>query len=152
MTLDEATLGGATDSETRLEPVPIAANLRHDRLDERDHRGRADRAAARGLQPFPELAFGHSGSPGTSRGGANWCAASPRPSTGLTTASGSMAVKARRFAAASRCRSCTRQRGAPLDLIVAEAMILANSTWGAWLAELRRAGHLPQPGAAWRRA
>ena len=30
----------------------------------------------------------------------------------------------------------TRQRGAPLDLIVAEAMILANSTWGNWLAEL----------------
>ncbi|MEA3394913.1 MAG: RNB domain-containing ribonuclease [Pseudomonadota bacterium] len=29
----------------------------------------------------------------------------------------------------------TRQRGAPLDLMVAEAMILANSTWGQWLAE-----------------
>jgi exoribonuclease-2 len=29
-----------------------------------------------------------------------------------------------------------RQRGAPLDLIVAEAMILANSHWGAWMAEL----------------
>lgn len=29
----------------------------------------------------------------------------------------------------------TRQRGAPLDLIVSEAMILANSSWGAWLAE-----------------
>jgi exoribonuclease-2 len=29
-----------------------------------------------------------------------------------------------------------RRRGAPLDLIVAEAMILANSTWGSWLAEL----------------
>jgi hypothetical protein len=28
-----------------------------------------------------------------------------------------------------------RKRGAPLDLIVAEAMILANSTWGGWLAE-----------------
>jgi exoribonuclease-2 len=28
-----------------------------------------------------------------------------------------------------------RQRGAPLDLIVAEAMILANSTWGQWLAD-----------------
>ena len=28
-----------------------------------------------------------------------------------------------------------RQRGAPLDLMVAEAMILANSTWGQWLAE-----------------
>ncbi len=30
----------------------------------------------------------------------------------------------------------TRQRGSALDLIVAEAMILANSTWGGWLAEL----------------
>ena len=30
----------------------------------------------------------------------------------------------------------TRQRGAPLDLIVAEAMILANSTWGAWMSEM----------------
>jgi exoribonuclease II len=29
----------------------------------------------------------------------------------------------------------TRQRGSPLDLIVAEAMILANSTWGQLLAE-----------------
>jgi exoribonuclease-2 len=29
-----------------------------------------------------------------------------------------------------------RQRGAALDLIVAEAMILANSTWGQWMASL----------------
>jgi exoribonuclease-2 len=29
-----------------------------------------------------------------------------------------------------------RQRGTPLDLIVAEAMILANSTWGQWMASL----------------
>jgi exoribonuclease II len=28
-----------------------------------------------------------------------------------------------------------RKRGAPLDLIVAECMILANSTWGQWLAQ-----------------
>jgi exoribonuclease-2 len=28
----------------------------------------------------------------------------------------------------------TRKRGAPLDLIVAEAMILANCTWGGWIA------------------
>jgi exoribonuclease-2 len=33
-----------------------------------------------------------------------------------------------------------RRRGAPLDLIVAELMILANSHWAGWLAELRRAG------------
>ena len=30
----------------------------------------------------------------------------------------------------------TRKRGAPLDLMVAEAMILANSTWGQWMASL----------------
>ncbi|MGE8317557.1 MAG: ribonuclease catalytic domain-containing protein [Comamonas sp.] len=29
-----------------------------------------------------------------------------------------------------------RKRGAPLDLIVAEAAIVANSSWGEWLAEL----------------
>jgi exoribonuclease-2 len=29
-----------------------------------------------------------------------------------------------------------RQRGAPLDLIVSETMILANSSWGGWLADL----------------
>ena len=29
-----------------------------------------------------------------------------------------------------------RQRGAPLDLMVAEAMILANSTWGQWMASV----------------
>jgi exoribonuclease-2 len=32
-----------------------------------------------------------------------------------------------------------RKRGAPLDLIVAELMILANSTWGEWLATEGRA-------------
>ena len=32
-------------------------------------------------------------------------------------------------------RITTRLRGAPLDLIVAEAMILANSTWGGWINE-----------------
>jgi exoribonuclease-2 len=33
-------------------------------------------------------------------------------------------------------RITERRRGAPLDLIVSEAMILANSTWGGWLADL----------------
>jgi exoribonuclease-2 len=35
-----------------------------------------------------------------------------------------------------RVEITVRRRGAPLDLIVAEAMILANSTWGNWLGEL----------------
>ncbi|MEW6560413.1 MAG: RNB domain-containing ribonuclease [Pseudomonadota bacterium] len=33
-----------------------------------------------------------------------------------------------------------RRRGAPLDTIVAELMILANATWGGWLAELGMPG------------
>jgi len=33
-----------------------------------------------------------------------------------------------------------RRRGAPLDLIVAELMIFANSTWGSWLAARRTPG------------
>ncbi len=33
-----------------------------------------------------------------------------------------------------RVEIVARRRGSPLDLIVAEAMILANSTWGGWLA------------------
>lgn len=33
-----------------------------------------------------------------------------------------------------------RRRGAPLDLLVAELMILANSTWGAWLADNKITG------------
>lgn len=33
-----------------------------------------------------------------------------------------------------------RRRGAPLDLLVAELMIFANSTWGRWLAERGVAG------------
>jgi exoribonuclease-2 len=41
---------------------------------------------------------------------------------------------------AARVSIRPRRRGAPLDLIVAELMILANSHWGGWLAELKRAG------------
>ena len=45
----------------------------------------------------------------------------------------------------------TRQRGAPLDLIVAEAMIVANSHWGGWLAHygvpaIYRSQHSLAPG------
>ncbi|KKW67724.1 ribonuclease II [Lampropedia cohaerens] len=45
----------------------------------------------------------------------------------------------------------TRKRGAPLDLIVAEAMIVANSHWGGWLAHfgvpgIYRSQHSLAPG------
>ncbi len=46
----------------------------------------------------------------------------------------------RRRRAGSRRASSRAGAGAPLDLIVAEMMILANSTWGGWLAERKVAG------------
>ena len=41
-------------------------------------------------------------------------------------------------------RIVPRQRGAPLDKLVAELMILANSSWGELLAERDIAGDLPR--------
>ncbi|MFO1332518.1 MAG: RNB domain-containing ribonuclease [Rubrivivax sp.] len=133
LTLDEATLQ-VRASQTRLERVPVATNLRHDRLD-----GVITEAALAGQAPaeFPhaaELAF---------------CWRLARE------------LKARREQVRGKPETFTRpdydfrldnagaepsgdeqvsiaprQRGAPLDLIVSEAMILANSTWGKWLADL----------------
>ncbi|WKB52033.1 ribonuclease catalytic domain-containing protein [Eleftheria terrae] len=134
VTLDEATLA-VTATETRLERVPIAANLRHDRLD-----GIVTEAALNGEGPadFPfaeELRFA-------------WRLARH--------------LKAEREVVRGKPENFTRpdynfrlegngdrepdgsetvligvrKRGEPLDLIVAEAMILANSTWGGWLGEL----------------
>ena len=41
---------------------------------------------------------------------------------------------------AAHVRLKPRKRGAPLDLLVAELMILANRTWGRWLADRGTAG------------
>lgn len=130
-TVDEASLE-ITASETKLERVRIAANLRHDKLD-----AVISEASLKGEAPAnyafaPELAF---------------CFRLAQ------------ALKAQREVARGKPESFnrpdynfrlegntgepeghervligTRQRGAPLDLIVAEAMILANCTWGGWIA------------------
>ena len=141
VTLDEATLQ-IKSSETKLERVPIAANLRHDQLDavvtpewlenpifehEIDLKPlstvreqlsflyklakdlKAKREVVRGKpETFnrPDYNFRLLGNTGTEPQGNE------------------------------QVQISTRQRGAPLDLIVAEAMILANSTWGSWMAEL----------------
>ena len=136
VTLDEATLE-VRSSETKLERVPIAANLRHDKLDavitEASLNGEASADKPADYAFAPELAFAFRLA---------------------------KALKARREVARGKPENfnrpdynfrlsgnegepaghepvqiSTRQRGAPLDLIVAEAMILANSTWGGWLAE-----------------
>lgn len=134
LTLDEATLA-VQSTETRLERVPIAANLRHDQLDEVVTEASLTGEAVAEYPFAPELAFCFRlakhlkaarevvrGKPENfTRPDYNF-----RLSSGGThEPDGSEAVTI-----------STRRRGAPLDLIVAEAMILANSTWGGWLAQL----------------
>ncbi|MDT9001168.1 RNB domain-containing ribonuclease [Paucibacter sp. APW11] len=134
VTMDEATLE-IKASETRLERVPIAANLRHDKLDAIVTEATLTGEAAADYAFAPELAFCFRlakhlkaqreqvrGKPETFN----------RPDYNFRLDSGGLQEpEGHELVSIS-----TRQRGAPLDLIVAEAMILANSTWGGWLAEL----------------
>jgi exoribonuclease-2 len=143
VTVDETSLE-VRATETKLERVHIAANLRHDVLDASvseealDEVAAGTRAAAAAGFPYAaELAFAHRfakalkarrevvrGKPETFN----------RPDYGfkLEREPGATAAEP---VGDERVVITTRRRGAPLDLIVAEAMILANSTWGAWLAE-----------------
>lgn len=134
VTFDETTLE-LRGHETRLERVPIVVNLRHDRLD-----GVITEASLAGdapaAYPFPaELAFAWrlarrlKAAREVVRG---------KPET-FTRPDYSFRLEGAGDAEPQGDETVsitTRQRGAPLDLIVSEAMILANSTWGGWLAEL----------------
>ena len=136
ISFDEATLE-VKGFETKLERVPIAANLRHDKLDAvvteaallgdapADYAHASELAfcfrLARALKARREVVRGK---PETFN----------RPDYNFRlerdgTAPGNEPTGQERVVIT------TRQRGAPLDLIVAEAMILANSTWGGWLAQ-----------------
>ncbi len=142
-TFDEATLE-LRGTETRLERVPIVANLRHDQLD------------AVVTQPWLEDASF------VSAAGSDEPEAAARLRGPLSVLFRlAKHLKAQREVVRGKPENfnrpdynfrlvgndgepqgseqvtiTTRQRGAPLDLIVSEAMILANSTWGAWLGEL----------------
>ena len=141
VTLDEATLE-IKGSETKLERVPIAANLRHDQLDAlvtpewlEDQNFEPVNAVfpksvnreqlsflyklAKNLKIKREIARGK---PETFN----------RPDYNFRLL-GNSGIEPQ---GTEQVQISTRQRGAPLDLIVAEAMILANSTWGNWMAEL----------------
>ncbi|HEX5356281.1 MAG TPA: RNB domain-containing ribonuclease [Aquabacterium sp.] len=141
VTFDEATLA-VTGSETKLERVPIVANLRHDKLD-----GIITDATLSGEAPAdyafaPELAFAFRlarhlkaqreivrGKPETFN--------RPDYSFKLIGANGENTMSdGIEPTGQEQVVIGTRARGSALDLIVAEAMILANSTWGGWLAEL----------------
>ena len=141
LTLDEATLQ-IKSSETRIERVLIAANLRHDQLDAIVTTEWLEDAAF--LHPSDPHALQHKrvqlsflyrlakhqkalrevvrGKPETFN----------RPDYNFKL----IGNEGREPQGTETVQISIRQRGAPLDLIVSEAMILANSTWGNWLAEL----------------
>ena len=145
VTLDEATLE-ITGSETKLERVPIAANLRHDQLDALvtpEWLENPNFEHENGLQPLSnmreQLSFLYRlaknlktkrevvrGKPETFN----------RPDYNFKLVRDAGPPQGAQPQGNEQVQISTRQRGAPLDLIVAEAMILANSTWGSWMAEL----------------
>ena len=136
VTIDEATLEPRSH-ETRLERVPIVANLRHDRLDAVITEASLAGEAAADYPFAAELGFVHRlaralkarrevvrGKPENFN--------RPDYNFRLEREPGREAVEPQ---GDERVSITPRQRGAPLDLIVSEAMILANSLWGGWLAE-----------------
>ena len=136
VTLDELTLE-VRASETRIERVPIAANLRHDQLDAVVTEASLSGTAPADYAFAPELAFAFRlaqalkarrevmrGKPETFN----------RPDYNFRLERDGAAADAAPTGD-EQVGISTRRRGAPLDLIVAEAMILANSTWGGWIAE-----------------
>jgi exoribonuclease-2 len=133
ITMDEATLA-ITGSETKLERVPIAANLRHDQLDDVITEATLTGEAPAPYEFAPELAFAfrlarHLKAQREVVRGKPENFNRPDYNFRLDGLEGSEPQ------GNEPVRISTRQRGSPLDLIVAEAMILANSTWGGWIAE-----------------
>jgi exoribonuclease-2 len=139
VTFDEATLA-IQDTRTALERVPIAHNLRHDQLDsviteawltgEAPVGSASDEIAA--LQP--QLAFifrlaKHLKAQREVVRGKPETFTRPDYTFKLQGMAGSEPDGSETVLIG------TRSRGAPLDLMVAEAMILVNSSWGQWLAD-----------------
>jgi exoribonuclease-2 len=140
VTLDEATLE-IKSSETKIERVPIVANLRHDQLDGvvtlewlTDPSVQPPEGVTPPTVPRESLAFlfrlaNHL------KAGREVVRGKPenfnRPDYNFRLVGNDGAEPQ----GTEEVQISVRQRGAPLDLIVAEAMILANSTWGNWLGE-----------------
>lgn len=120
--------------ETKLEQVHIAANLRHDQLDAVVTEASLAGEAPAGYAFAPELAFAFRlarhlkaqrelvrGKPENFN----------RPDYNFRLDGGDAGEPD----GSETVVITERKRGSPLDLIVAEAMILANSHWGGWIAE-----------------
>ncbi|MDE2119073.1 MAG: RNB domain-containing ribonuclease, partial [Betaproteobacteria bacterium] len=120
--------------ETRVECVPIVANLRHDVLDAavteqslQDDPDAQPYPCARDLAQLWRVAQ-------QLKAGREQVRGRPERAGGVDY---TFRVEGLEHGEESaRVDIVPRRRGAPLDLIVAEMMILANATWGGWLAEL----------------
>ena len=132
VTFDEANLS-VQATETRLERVPIAANLRHDKLDAVVTEVTLTGAAPADYPFSLELAFAFRLARHL-KAGREVVRGKPenfnRPDYNFR-----LQAEAGEPDGSETVSITERKRGAPLDLIVSEAMILANSHWGGWLAE-----------------
>jgi len=140
VSFDEASLV-MQSSETKLERVPIRANLRHDQLDEHLTVDWLEGGATAHAVPEPaahlreplsflwRLAQHLKGLREVVRGKPENFSR-PDYNFRLVGHDGSEPD------GSEQVEITVRKRGAPLDLIVSEAMILANSSWGTWLADL----------------
>ena len=140
VTVDEATLA-ITASETRLERVPVTVNLRHDQLDHivteqwlNDASIQHEDTPQRLLELREQLSFLYKLAKQL-KAGRELVRGKPetfnRPDYNFRLEGNNKAEPQ----GSETVRISTRQRGAPLDLIVAEAAIVANSHWGQMLAE-----------------
>jgi exoribonuclease-2 len=132
VTFDEATLE-VRSRETKLERVPIARNLRHDQLDDVITEASLTGEAPADYAFAPELAFTyrlakHLKAQREVARGKPENFNRPDYNFRLLDNDGEPSGE-------ETVHISVRRRGAPLDLIVSEAMILANSSWGGWLAE-----------------
>ena len=137
VTLDEATLA-VTGTETRLERVPIAANLRHDRLESVVTEATLSGEAPADYVFAAELGFAfrlarHLKAQREQVRGKPEVFNRPDYNFRLEGAEG--AAPTHEPSGDERVTISTRTRGSALDLVVAEAMILVNRTWGGWLAQ-----------------
>jgi len=133
VSFDEATLE-LKSSETKLERVHIGANLRHDQLDSVVTEATLTGAAKADYEFATDLAFAFRLAKHL-KAGREVVRGKPenfnRPDYNFRLEG----VAGNEPAGDERVSISTRMRGSPLDLIVAEAMILANSTWGGWIAD-----------------
>ncbi len=139
-TIDEATLE-ITATETRLERVPVTVNLRHDQIDHivteawlQDASIQHENTPQPLLELREQLSFLYRLAVKL-KAGRELVRGKPETFNRPDYTFRLVGNEGAEPDGSETVQIGTRQRGAPLDLIVAEAAIVANSTWGNLLAE-----------------